>query len=153
MPDFGIESLVSVQNIIQDFVGVFSVKCHKNLCKLGLESYPKFNWWLFQISIDKKYHFRQTVPKFLFKIYKRLSEKDDEINEDGLRRSHRSYLHDFNESDGITTEHARIIENSDIIMTFLNNRKWISIDITCILYPIYFIWLYFFFKKKGMHLQ
>lgn len=91
------------------------------------------------------------MPKFLFKIYKRLSEKDDETNEDEHRRAHRSNLHDLNESDGITSEHARIIENSDIIMTFLNNREWIKCNFLDCYYVLHSYW--FSFKKKGMHLQ
>lgn len=68
------------------------------------------------------------MPKFLFEIYKRLSEKE-ELNEDekGLNddedgmypqpRRRRRHTDEFND---ITDE---MIEKSDRIMTFLNNRE------------------------------
>lgn len=58
------------------------------------------------------------VPKFLWKIYERLSEDKNTK----LLRIH-SKQKTNEENDGITDEHARIIEISDTIMTFLNNRK------------------------------
>lgn len=70
--------------------------------------------------------YRKSVPKFLFKLYKQLSEKDDEAiddDDDNDSTSMPSNVHNVNKIDGITDEHTRIIEQSDIIMTFLNNRK------------------------------
>lgn len=59
-------------------------------------------------------------------MYQHLREKDDEVDEDDddnwnhvqTKRSN-SNLHEL---DGITEEHARVIEESDIITTFLNNN-------------------------------
>lgn len=53
------------------------------------------------------------MPKFLWTIYKHLSEEENsKLMENSV-----------DEIDGITDEHARIIEKSDTIMTFQNNRK------------------------------
>lgn len=61
------------------------------------------------------------MPKFLFNLYKKLSERDDEVIDNDNAQTN---LRNFDESDGqITDEHAKIIERSDTIMTFLNNRK------------------------------
>lgn len=64
---------------------------------------------------------RKLVPKFLLKIYQRLSEDDDE-------QLHLKQNRLNDENDGFTDEHARIIEMSDTIMTFVNNRKYIDIQ-------------------------
>lgn len=57
------------------------------------------------------------MPKYLWKIYKRLSEEEDE-------QLHLKQNRLDEPNDGFTDEHARIIEMSDTIMTFLNNRKY-----------------------------
>lgn len=74
-----------------------------------------------------QFYFRKSVPKFLLRIYKQLSEKDEELydenpGEDGMYLKPRR-RRSIEDNDGITDENARIIEESDFIMTFLNNRK------------------------------
>lgn len=70
---------------------------------------------------------RKSIPKFFYKLYQHLREKDDEIDEDDddghwnhfqTKQSSRN----LQEMDGITEEHARVIEESDIITTFLNKN-------------------------------
>lgn len=61
---------------------------------------------------------QKLVPKFLWKIYDRLSVGQDE-NMSPLHLRKKSLDGEMEISD----EHARIIEMSDTIMTFLNNRK------------------------------
>ncbi|XP_055321702.1 protein 60A-like [Sitodiplosis mosellana] len=65
-------------------------------------------------STARKSH--KSVPKFLWKIYERLSEDEDE-------RLHLKQNRLNEENDGFTDEHDRIIELSDTIMTFMNNRN------------------------------
>lgn len=60
------------------------------------------------------------MPKFLFKLYKQLSEKDNESGYDDDTSSSQSNIIDGH--DVFADEHDRIVERSDIIMTFLNNR-------------------------------
>lgn len=68
------------------------------------------------------FFFRKSVPKFLFKLYKQLSEKDDEFGDDDDANDVQPNT--LGDNDGqFTDEHAAIIEKSDIIMTFLNNRE------------------------------
>lgn len=66
---------------------------------------------------------RKSVPKLFFKLYQHLRDKDDESvdGDDDDDDSYSKRSSDLQEMDGITAEHARIIEESDIIMTFLNN--------------------------------
>lgn len=70
------------------------------------------------------------MPKFLLDIYKQLSEKDDESNDEDihLERKRRSIDDNYDSFDEIIDTNEKIIEESDIIMTFLNNRKLLLID-------------------------
>lgn len=74
-------------------------------------------------------------------MYQHLREKDDQVDEadddddyDDEQKSKWS-SNSFQELDGITDEHARVIEESDMIMTFLNNNGKESEEKT----PIYSI--------------
>lgn len=57
------------------------------------------------------------MPTYLWKIYDRLSLEDEEL----LHPKQNAF---DEKTDGFTDEHARIIEMSDTIMTFLNNRSY-----------------------------
>lgn len=70
---------------------------------------------------------RKSIPKFFYKLYQHLRDIDDEVDEtdddhDGFKQPKR--LGRFQEMDGITDEHVRIIEECDTIMTFLNNGNY-----------------------------
>lgn len=57
-------------------------------------------------------------------MYQHIRDKDDESDDDDsdiLNHGDSKQSNDLQEMYGITTEHARVIEESDIIMTFLNN--------------------------------
>lgn len=59
-------------------------------------------------------------------MYQHLRDKDDEAEDDedddgDTNHEHTKWSSNLQEMDGITAEHARVIEESDIIMTFLNN--------------------------------
>lgn len=74
------------------------------------------------------FYIRNSVPKFLLRIYKQLSEKEDIMDEsnpdeDGMYLKPRRTRRSADDIDGIPDETSRIIEESDFIMTFLNNRK------------------------------
>lgn len=61
------------------------------------------------------------MPTFLRKVYDRLSKNEDE---NSIEKQYNRNVID-EENDGITDDHAKIIEMSDTVMTFLNNRKFI----------------------------
>lgn len=63
------------------------------------------------------------MPTFLRKVYDRLSKNEDENSLE--TQLNRNVINE--ENDGITDDHAKIIEMSDTVMTFLNNRKYIQI--------------------------
>lgn len=58
------------------------------------------------------------MPKYLWKLYERLSKEDEESDDPNHNENLISETYD-----GISDEHARIIEMSDTIMTFYDNRK------------------------------
>lgn len=58
------------------------------------------------------------MPKYLWKLYERLSKEDEKSDDPNHNENSIS-----EEYDGITGEKARIIEMSDTIMTFYSNRK------------------------------
>lgn len=69
---------------------------------------------------------RKSIPKFFYKLYQHLRDKDDENdeddNDDWNRDQTKQLSRNLQELDGITGEHARVIEESDIITTFLNKN-------------------------------
>lgn len=69
---------------------------------------------------------RKSIPKFFYKLYQHLRDKDDENDEDDddhwNRDQTKQLSNNLQEMDGITGEHARVIEESDIITTFLNKN-------------------------------
>lgn len=66
---------------------------------------------------------RKSVPKLFYKLYQHLRDEDDESDEDenGINNGYTKWSKKLQQMDGITAEHAKVIEESDIIMTFLNN--------------------------------
>lgn len=82
---------------------------------------------IFNSCVFPFFYSRKSIPKFFYKLYQHLRDKDDEINEDDdndiwhhdQTKRLNSNLHAI---DGITGEHARVIEESDIITTFLNKN-------------------------------
>lgn len=63
---------------------------------------------------------RKSAPQFLLDVYHRLNEEEDE--DDVLMRSKRNIQNDDN---FITDLDKQAIDQSDIIMTFLNKSKYL----------------------------
>lgn len=64
---------------------------------------------------------RKSVPKLIYKLYQHLRDEDDEFDDDDDDANHIKRFNKLQELDGMTAEHATVIDESDIIMTFLNN--------------------------------
>lgn len=97
--------------------------CHQQIGKVFSLTLKKCDFNFYGLSVRCC---RKSIPKFFYKLYQHLRDKDDENDEEddghwNLDRTKR-LNNNLQEMDGITGEHARVIEESDIITTFLNKN-------------------------------
>lgn len=72
---------------------------------------------LYKKKIFLSRHYRKSAPQFLLDIYKKLTSEEEEVDNSRVKR-------DINDNEiYLSPEDQYAIDQSDIIMTFLNKSK------------------------------